>query len=257
MNGCHSEDEGAVSMFEQNVDSKSPIPLYLQLRDIFDNKIVSGEWVSGQMIPTENELIQKYQVSRTTVREAITSLVNEGKLEKKQGRGTSVCKPKLVERLSRLTGFTEEMLQRGMTPGSIVLDVEEMEPPATVKDKLFEGQVGRVLFVKRIRLANGEPIAIERSYWPLQIGHLFRNADLANVAFYDILDQHGIALRDADEIISAQAVSRKDALLLGLQEQDPLLRMERITYSISSQPIEFTITDYRSDRYNYRVHLQR
>src|SRR5690606_12704122 len=80
-------------------DPRLPTPLYYQLQTILNTKIDNGDWQPGDLIPTENELIKMYNVSRTTVREAINALVNEGKLEKRQGRGTTVCKPKIVETL--------------------------------------------------------------------------------------------------------------------------------------------------------------
>lgn len=244
-------------MFEPILDPRHPLPLYHQLKDIFDTKIQNGTWQQGQLIPTENELIAHYKVSRTTVREAITALVNEGKLEKKQGRGTMVCRPKLEERLGRLTGFTEEMEAKGVIATAKVLEVAEVAPPSTIKEKLLGGKEGEVLYIKRIRLANEEPIAIERTYWPLEIGRLFLKEDLSTVAFYSVLEQAGIQLRDADEGISAKSANKRDALLLNIEEHAPLLRMERITYTLSGTPIEYTYTDYRSDRYTYRVHLQR
>ncbi|MFD0871414.1 HTH-type transcriptional repressor yvoA [Chlamydia abortus] len=244
-------------MMEPMLNPKLPVPLYHQLKEIFDAKIANGEWKPGQLIPTENELIAQYKVSRTTVREAVTALVNEGKLEKKQGKGTLVCNPKLVERLGRLTGFTEEMIAKGFVPGAKVLEVGEIDPPPVVRERLLSGKEEKVLHIQRIRLANEEPIAIERTYWPLEIGRWFLQEDLENIAFYSVLEQHGIQLRDADEGISSTAASKKDAQLLNIKERDPLLRMERITYALNGMPIEYTFTDYRSDRYTYRVHLHR
>lgn len=242
---------------ESQLDHRLPIPLYYQLKEIFDHKIQSGEWAPGQFIPTENELIQQYKVSRTTVREGITALVNEGKLEKKQGKGTMVCQPKMEERLGHLTGFAEEMISKGFVPGARVLGSEEIQPTGKVKDMLLGGKDGVVLCIRRIRLADGEPIAIERTYWPQEIGKLFQHMDLSTIAFYSVLEQNGIRLRDADELINAKTASKQDAQLLGIKEKDPVLSMERITYSSAGAPIEYTFTDYRSDRYHYRVHLQR
>src|SRR5690606_39658861 len=95
-----------------------------------------GDWQPGDLIPTENELIKMYNVSRTTVREAINALVNEGKLEKRQGRGTTVCKPKIVETLGHLTGFSEEMINKGYVPGAKLLLEERIVAPDKVAEKL-------------------------------------------------------------------------------------------------------------------------
>lgn len=239
------------------VNPNLPIPLYHQLKEIFDRRIDSGEWKPGDLIPTEHELIAQYQVSRTTVREAVNALVAEGKLQKKQGKGTLVCRPKLEERLGKLTGFAEEMAAKGLLPGAQLIEMKEIMPPPAVKEKLLGGADDSVLYIKRLRLANDEPIAIERSYWPLYIGKLFQGEDLSTTAFYSVLERNGIRLRDADEGISASSATKRDALLLQANEHDPLLVMERVTYSTSGMPIEYTYTAYRSDRYTYRVYLQR
>lgn len=238
-------------------DASLPIPLYYQLKQIFDDKMLSGEWHPGQLIPTENELIAKYEVSRTTVREGINALVNEGKLQKKQGKGTIVCAPRLEERLGRLTGFAEEMISKGLTPGAKLLEVKEMIAPKAVSEKLSGGKEKHVLYIKRIRLANDEPIAIESSYWPKEIGAYFKDSNLETIAFYSVLDKNGIYLRDADEIITAKTATKQEASLLGIHEKDPMLRMMRCTYSTLGHAIEYTQTDYRSDLYVYRVHLKR
>ncbi|CAG7616064.1 GntR family transcriptional regulator [Paenibacillus allorhizosphaerae] len=242
---------------EPKPDPNLPVPLYYQLKQIFDDKIKSGEWQPGQLIPTENELISKYEVSRTTVREGITALVHEGKLQKKQGKGTIVCAPKMEERLGRLTGFAEEMISKGLTPGAKLLEVKEMIPPKAVLENLTGGNEEHVLYIKRIRLANDEPIAIENSYWPKEIGAFFKDSNLETSAFYSILEKNGIYLRDADEIITAKTATKQEASLLGIHERDPMLRMIRTTYSTLGHAIEFTRTDYRSDLYLYRVHLKR
>jgi GntR family transcriptional regulator len=242
---------------EPYLDARLPIPLYFQLKEIFNNKIERGEWVAGQLIPTENELIQLYKVSRTTVREGINALVSEGKLVKKQGKGTIVCQPRMEEQLGRLTGFTEEMITKGYVPSARVLSIEEVSPPEQVMTGLLDGREELVLSIKRIRLADGVPVAIERSFWPRDIGRLFQHMDLSTIAFYTVLEQHGIHLRDADEVIKAKSASKQDAALLGIKEKEPMLAMERITYSTMGTPIEYSFTDYRADRYHYRVHLKR
>ena len=242
------------------LDPRLPTPLYYQLKEILSSKIDKGEWVPGQLIPTENELIQQYQVSRTTVREAIIALVNEGKLEKKQGKGTIVCHPKYEELLGRLTGFNEEMTSRGLVPGARVLEVKKLdalEIPKVVMDKLLTRKEEGAYYIKRVRLANGEPISIEETYWRSDLSRLFENEELTTEGYYTILEKNGIRLRDADEAISAAIADEETAALLGIDAGDPLLRVVRITNIAHGTPIEYSINHYRSDRYLYKVHLKR
>lgn len=239
------------------LDHTLPIPLYHQLREIFLKKIESGEWEPGSLIPTEIELIEYYKVSRTTVREAVNSLVQDGLLEKKQGKGTSVCRPKLVERLSKLTGFAEEVESKGLKATARLIHLDELPGNHAIAEKLKISPDDSIILIKRIRLADEEPIAIESAYWPKSIGELLVKENLESVAFYKILEQHGIRLEEADESISAVAASKEDAFLLGIKEKDPLLIMERLTIGDNRRPIEYAVTKYLPTRYTYRVHLKR
>src|SRR5690606_32486824 len=171
----------------QSLDPNFPIPLYHQLKDIFMEKIQSEEWAVGNLIPTENELIEQYEVSRTTVREAINILVQEGYLQKKQGKGTFICKPKIVERLSCLTGFAEEIKKRGMVPSAKLIHYDELPSSHPITQMMDLNMEHSVILIKRIRFANDEVIAIENSYWPKPIGTLFAEENLESVAFYEIL----------------------------------------------------------------------
>jgi GntR family transcriptional regulator len=237
------------------LDPKSPIPLYYQLKEILSAKIESGEWKNGALIPTENELIELYKVSRTTVREAINTLVSDGKLEKKQGRGTTVCKPKIEPVLGRLMGFTERISMLGFEPGATLIEARIIPSSETIKEKL-QGQT-EVYFVKRVRLADDEPIAIEETYWPLRIGKLYEGEDLNKIAFYPVLEKQGYKLSHAEEVISCVVASKEQAGQLHIKSGMPLLRIHRTTYSTAGEPIQYCCNYYRSDRYSYKVHLER
>src|SRR5690606_36617714 len=104
-------------MIRKTLDFNSPLPLYYQLKDIFIEKIANSEWLSGEMIPPEPDLIDMFKVSRTTVRQAVHALVNEGRLVKRRGKGTFVISPRIESELGQLLGFTERMLLEGFKPG--------------------------------------------------------------------------------------------------------------------------------------------
>src|SRR5699024_91642 len=105
-------------------DNETQIPLYHQIKDTLVSRISDGVWQAGDLIPTEVELMKEFEVSRTTIRQAISILVHEGLLEKRQGRGTTVKSMKLIGSLGRLTGFAEEIMERGYLPKSRLLKAE-------------------------------------------------------------------------------------------------------------------------------------
>lgn len=242
-------------MNARTLDAKSPIPLYHQLKEILLQKINDGEWQTGAIIPTENELIRHYNVSRTTVREAVNSLVGEGRLEKKQGKGTTVSKPKIEQVLGRLTGFSERIASLGFEPGAVLLEAAVVKTPEQLQDKL-QG-LAELYFVRRVRLADGEPIAIEETYWPMGVARLFEGQDLNEISFYPVLDSQGIRLRHADESITAVVASKEQAGRLQVKVGAPLLRINRIAYDTGGEPIQYCVNYYRSDRYSYKVRLER
>lgn len=239
-----------------------PIPLYRQLRDVLLAKIEGGEWPVGHCIPTESECMAMYGVSRTTVREALSFLVREGYLSKKQGKGTFVNSTRLVERLGRLTGFAEEMLQQGRAPSAQLIGMEQVDDLtavfATYLTPMPQWQSERHwVNIKRIRLADQEPIAVEYSYWPIEIAEVLRREDLSSVAFYSVLERHGISLLEAEEAIAAVNAGREDARYLKVKQGTALIEMARLTTDVNHRLIEYTRTRYRGDRYIYRVKLQR
>jgi GntR family transcriptional regulator len=247
---------GGVILYKY-LDSNSPVPLYYQLKEVLQEKIDDGFWKQGELIPTENELISYYEVSRTTVREAINELVKEGKLKKKQGKGTTVCKPKIEQVLGRLMGFSERITLLGFIPGAKLIKTEIVGAKGKMKEALLKGKDGNLLYVKRVRLADDEAIAIEETYWPMEVADLFKEKDLSQVSFYPIMEQCGIQLHDAEEVITAGIATPEEASLLQIDSGDPLLRINRVTFSNRGEPIQYCSNHYRSDRYAYKVYLER
>jgi len=244
-------------MKKSELNHNSPIPLYHQVKDILVAKITDKVWKSGDLIPTEIELMKEFDVSRTTIRQAINILVNEGLLEKQQGRGTIIKSLKLTGSLGRLTGFAEEILERGFVPNSKLLRAEFREDLFTEKNKLRVPDNEKILSIHRIRFADDEPIALEKTSWPKYVGEILMQHDLNGAKFYQILEDNEIYLKKANETISAVNATAYEADLLGVSTGTALLEMRRLSYGVDDEPIEFTQTKFRSDRYQYKVDLHR
>ena len=239
------------------LDHESPMPLYHQIKNILMQRLQKKIWNPGELIPTEQELMKEFEVSRTTLRQAINELVNDGLLEKMQGKGTIVKKINLVGSLGKLTGFAEEVMEKGHQPHSKLLRAEFRSDVFIEKKKLNVPEDGKVLIIERIRFADGIPIALERTSWPESIGEILMKHDLDDALYYQILEDEGIILQRAAETISAVNATPYDADLLGVNGGQALLEMERLSFGIDDNPIEYTKTKYRSDRYHYHVDLKR
>ncbi|MGE5398700.1 MAG: GntR family transcriptional regulator, partial [Chitinophagales bacterium] len=145
------------------LDLQSPLPLYVQLREIIRKKIEGGSWAIGEQIPGEHDLVNQYGVARATVRQAIMDLVNEGLLYRKQGKGTFVCRARRQDTIEPLVSFTAEMTARGLTPGAVVLQIGDAQSlPENVAYVM--GIKTNILYLERLRTANNITIAMEYSY---------------------------------------------------------------------------------------------
>jgi GntR family transcriptional regulator len=146
------------------INRNSKLPLYHQLYEILRSNITRGEWQPGDVIPPESELIDRYQVSRTTVRQVLDMLVNEGLIYRQRGRGTFVAHPTVEQALVRIISFTEDMRQRGFKPGTKVLSSGLVPAPRDIAEKLGVEPGEELARLERLRLADDEPMSIEDSY---------------------------------------------------------------------------------------------
>ncbi|RSL33657.1 GntR family transcriptional regulator [Salibacterium salarium] len=231
--------------------------LYLQIKDILIKRIQNGSWEAHSLIPTEQELMKEFDVSRTTIRQAISILVQTGLLEKTQGRGTIVKPQKLVGSLGRLKGFAEEVVEKGQMPQSKLIRAEFKKQVFTEKAMLEVDEEDSILLVERIRFADDTPIALERTCWPYDIGNILMDYDLNEARYYEILEDHNIYLKKANEKIVAMNATQDEADLLGIRPGEALLEMTRLSFGMNDHPMEYTKTKYRSDQYHYDIELNR
>ncbi|MEP7199358.1 MAG: GntR family transcriptional regulator [Chloroflexota bacterium] len=233
-------------------------PLYRWLAASLRDDISRGLYRPGDALPTEHELMRQYHLSITTVRRAVHELVREGWIYRRAGKGTFVKRSKLEERLLRLTSFAEEMQTRDITPSFKLICAKPMVPPPFEWDALHLAPKQYACYIERVQLANGEPIALARGYWLMDIGERLRAADLNRIALYQHVenDLH-IPLIEADETISAAVANADIARKLGVTLKAPLLVRRRLTYTTEMRPIEYTTTYYRADRYEYKIRLAR
>ncbi len=236
-----------------------PIPLHYQLTQNLREGIREGVWNLGDIFPTDKQLMEKYDVSSTTVRRAVGQLVQEGLLERKAGRGTFVKKKPVEETLGSLTGFFEEMVKRGFTPSADVIslravELTEKELEKTPELNVFNNQ--KMFLIEKVQKLNDEPIVYLQSYWPYEIGKKMAEFELTKTGLYEIASKAlGLVLTRAEQTISADVAHKKVADLLRVSTKFPLLTMKRVAYT-GEQPIEYSFNAYRADRYQYKMILQ-
>ncbi|WP_227937693.1 GntR family transcriptional regulator [Alkalihalobacillus deserti] len=231
------------------IDNNNPIPLHVQLKDILKKQVLEGEFTS--QIPSERELMEVYSVSRSTVREAVSILVREGILEKRHGKGTFVSlKP--VQEWIQMNGFTEivKKMEIKLIEHGIVPTPENISNMESFKHNCY--------LIKRLRLKDGVPIAVENCYYPLEIGKKLENYDLNNTILYDVLvGDLGIIFWDTEQIISCHHPSKEVANFLNISESMCCLATERMNADPSGNIFEYYEGIFRSDMYSFTMKMSR
>lgn len=229
------------------------IPLYIQLKEQIEQKIISGDY-KGK-IPSEREIMDEFYVSRSTVRQALDELVNNNILIKKPGKGTFVALKPIKDWLGHLSSTSETIHKMGMKAGAELVDVSKITAP---KHLQRDFQLKDTFHIKRIRYADNIPIGIETSYYPIHIGEKLSRFDLENVPLYDLIEnQLEVRTKEAEQIIRAGTIYREDAKLLGVKENTTMLYVERTLLDVNNQFVEYESAAYRADMYSFKVNLAR
>jgi GntR family transcriptional regulator len=239
-------------MLERN----SPIPLHAQLTMALDERIESGDWPPESQVPSERELCEQFEVSRITVRQALHRLVSDGRVVRIHGRGTYVATSPLKKQLLPLVGFSEDMVARGQRPGARVLRFAAAAPSLAVAHALRLSAGEGILVLKRLRLANGRPMALETVFLPEQRFPDLLGESLENRSLYELLRvKFGTQASRALQQWQAVACPAEDAKLLEIRRESPVLQIQRTTFDAVERPFEYLESFFRGDRYVFQAEL--
>jgi GntR family transcriptional regulator len=232
------------------------LPLYHQLKTAILHEIQAGRWKPGDRLPTEDELIARFRVSKITVRQALRELTDMGYIRRAQGRGTFVLHPPLEEGPRELTSFTGEMRGHGRVATSRVIDQDVVEAPADIASRLGVA-VGAPLFrLKRLRLADGEPMGLQTAYIPLALVPDIERLSFVDASLYEVLAaRYSLRPAAAREAHRAVPVPDDAALLLQVPAGSPVLSAERLTTLADGRPLEYVHSIMRGDRYKVVLDL--
>lgn len=238
------------------IDKNSPIPIYHQLEEQLKKQIREGLLQEEEAIPSEREYAEQFQISRMTVRQAISNLVREGLLYREKGRGTFVNKQKVEQELQGLTSFTEDMQMRGMKPSSRTLSFQTLPAPGGIASRLQIAEGSPVYEISRIRLADGLPMALETNYIPEALMPGLTEEDLGHSLYEYAENRLSLSIAEAGQEIEAAGAKNREAGLLSIQEGSPILLILRTTRLSDGTPFEFVQSAYRADRYKF-IHTMR
>lgn len=235
----------------------TPTPLYQQLKAWIVASIRSGSWPPHTPLPSERTLTRELGVSRATVRQAIDDLEHEGWVVRRQGRGTFIAPSEIERPAAQPGGFSDRMRRAGHTPSSKLLSAQLEEPDdATARAlDLIPGQV--VAAITHLRLADGEPLLVERSHLPAHLVPRLLDQDLAGSLYQLLTDRYRLDLHHGEESLQISKAGGWVAKALGIKKKRPVLYTERIVRSGDGVAIEFAQRYARTDRCRFRVKLER
>jgi GntR family transcriptional regulator len=237
------------------VEKHSPIPLHIQLANIIRQQVTEKEVLPGDRLPSERELCEKYQVSRITVRQAISTLSTEGLVYSSAGKGNYIVRPSLNEELQPLSSFTQDLERRGMRSASQVLGANVI-PTDQYWSSIFSVPRGAELVsLQRLRLANDQPIAIQITHLPHHLCPSLLEFDFSRRSLYKILtNEYHLLLARSDTVIEAALATPEEARLLDLKRPAAVLISEQTTYLDNGTVIEVTRSIFHAERYKLHTH---
>ena len=232
------------------------IPIYHQLKEIFIEKIENGEWMPGKTIPNELLLCQQYGVSRGPVRQALDQLVREGQLKRKQGRGTIVLPPKVESGLSDFSSFTSLIQKRGMKPSGLMLEFSVIGAQGSVAQSL-KINIGEPCYkIRRLRLANNEPLVLETVYVPQKIAPNLTESSITSQSLYEILSSvYATTPQRAKQFFEPAIADEYEAKELAISKGAPVLLIQNTTFDAQDCPLVFSKAIMRGDKVRYFVEL--
>lgn len=230
--------------------------LYSQLEELIRERIESGESPPGTPIPSERELAAQFGLSRTTTRRAIERLVRDGLLRKEPRRGTFVEEPKATVEALSLQGFSAQILHMGASPASRLLQFERLAPSARVRESLAIADGELVYAIERLRMVNGRPVALHKSYLPESLAPGLTRHQLEDRSLYDVLEtDHGVKVVRAEETLQSTSATEYETAVLGVEPGAPMLLLNIVLSSDKAQPVEVVRAIFRGDRIRLRYEI--
>ena len=240
------------------LDKDAPTPIYLQIAEGISSLLTSGVLPPGYVLPPERVLCEQFGISRMTLRQAMSLLDREGLIDSRRGMGTVVTHSRLRKQQQDLRSFSEEIRERGGHPESRLISMQLAIPDLSVREFFELREQQNVYTIQRLRLNDGEPLALELARIPERLCPGLERFDLVKTSLYQILEKsYGLRLESCSEEISAEIPSSQYRKQLSLPRNTAVLVVNRKTYTDDGRAIEFTRSVFRGDRYSALVHSVR
>lgn len=249
----------AIDLSSFQLDKTTPLPLYYQIEQFLMQNIQSGRLAVDECLPPETELTELFGVSRATIRQSISNLVNQGVLTRQKGKGTFVKAPKVQEHaLQVLESFHEEMAKKGYVPQTKVLECTIIPAIPEINEKLGIAKTDQLYLLRRTRSVNGEAVLTFQTYLPAARFPGLLDENLEQFSLYERLEtRYGCRVNRVVRHIEAAVASKEEALMLGVERKSAVFHVAFTGYCNDSEPVEYSKTTYRGDRVEFVVEVRR
>lgn len=234
-----------IEVLKNTLNAKSPIPLYYQIEEKIREYIQTGIYLPGQKIPSETEMYSILSVSRNTIRKVYEDLYAEGLIEKKQGKGTFVCVPKISHKFVTVVSFTQELIARGITPTSKVLSCTVRGSDKDIAEKLHLKVGDLVVYIERLRYGNGKLLGYNLNRIPEFLCPGLEKADIGNTSLYTLIEKkYGHTVVKAERSMETIPSDSFVATTLHIKEGYPVLKIIGIAFNHERRPFDYCIEYY-------------
>lgn len=238
------------------IDKQSSTPVKIQAQKALHQLIASGDLQPGEKLPSERDLQAELGISRTTLRAVLDDLQRAGTIYSHPGKGRYVSKTVLDQQLTHLSGFTQDMLNKGIAPSARIL-AQGVEPAAPHLARQLQIAAGANVFrLKRLRLAAGKPVSIEEAHIILSLCPDIVTVDFEQASLYDFLATYGLRPTSAQQIMTAELATPEEARWLQMTYPASVMRMSRTTFLGNGKPIEYVQSAYSGADFCFTLSLK-
>ena len=236
---------------EQTIDKSSVIPIYYQLFKLIEEQIHRGDLKPGESLPTEHEISSRFEISRMTVRRAISELVSAGMVYAQQGKGTFVATPKLDNIVFELNDFNQEIKQRGLNYKTTLLEARIIKADAELREKFQVGEEHkRFLYFRTVFSAENERLSYEVKYTLYSKSKPILESELKDPSLPGLIAAHTEYMpMSSKRVLQVAACSETEAAILGIAPCSPVFLIEQTIYDQELKTVGWSKAVYRGDRY--------
>lgn len=234
---------------------ENAVPLWLEISRKIENDIENEKFTVGDILPNEYQLCEIYSVSRITIRGALARLCDLGKIKRIKGKGTIVIRERINEPLLKISGFTDEMKEKGIVPSTSYAHIERKNVSGYIAELFGQSKSTYFAVLERVRCINGVPVGYFVTYLPESVGLPYDSSQYYSSLYDKLENEYGIKIDYVQQTITAEIADKKTREMLNLVQGEAVMIMKRKAF-LGDRLIEYSVCKYDSKQYEYNMELR-